>query len=118
MQPATPGTETTSGTRMPTSLREIAATLSVTTPEFLQDLAATSPVDALIFTPSVDTVEGDPTRHNGFLRFADGQPMAIRGFVNSEGSVAGANDTFVPSSEPTSTTTNASRWDRLAAAKL
>lgn len=86
--------ETTSGTRMRTSLRDIAAPLSVITPEFLQDLAATSPVDALIFTPSVDTVEGDPTRHNGFLRFGDGQPMAIRGFVNNEGSVAGANDYF------------------------
>ena len=86
--------ETTSGTRMRTSLRDIAAPLSVITPEFLQDLAATSPAEALIFTPSVDTVEGDPTRHNGFLRFGDGQPMAIRGFVNSEGSVAGANDSF------------------------
>ncbi|MBM3843432.1 MAG: hypothetical protein FJ397_09265 [Verrucomicrobia bacterium] len=86
--------ETTSGTRMRTALRDLAAPLSVITAEFLQDLAATSPVEALLFTPSVDTVEGDPTRHNGFLRFGDGQPMAIRGFVNNEGSVAGASDTF------------------------
>lgn len=86
--------ETTSGTRLRTSLRDIAAPLSVITAEFLQDLAATSPVEALVFTPSVDTVEGDPTRHNGFLRFGDGQPMAVRGFINNEGSVAGANDTF------------------------
>lgn len=86
--------ETTSGTRMRTSLRDIAAPLSVITPEFLQDLAATSPVEALLFTPSVDTVEGEPTRNNGFLRFGDGQPMAIRGFVNNEGSVAASNDYF------------------------
>ena len=86
--------ESTSGTRMRTSLRDIAAPLTVLTPAFLEDLAATSPADALIFTPSVDTVEGDPTRHNGFLRFGDGQPMAIRGFVNNEGAVAGASDYF------------------------
>ncbi len=86
--------ETTSGTRMRSSLRDIAAPLSVLTPAFLEDLAATSPADALIFTPSVDTVEGDPTRNNGFLRFGDGQPLAIRGFVNNEGSVAASNDYF------------------------
>ncbi|MEY4813036.1 MAG: hypothetical protein RLZZ162_109, partial [Verrucomicrobiota bacterium] len=70
--------ETTSGTRMRTSLRDLAAPLSVITAELLQDLAATSPVEALLFTPSVDTVDGEPARGSGFVRFGDGQPMAIR----------------------------------------
>ena len=52
--------ETTSGTRMRSSLRDLAAPLSVITAELLQDLAATSPVEALLFTPSVDTVDGGP----------------------------------------------------------
>ncbi len=84
--------ETTSGTRMRSSLRDIAAPLSVITAELLQDLAATSPVEALLFTPSVDTVDGGP--QGGAVRFGDGQPMAIRGFVNNEGSVAASNDYF------------------------
>jgi len=91
--------ETTSGTRMRTSLRDVAAPLTVITPAFLEDLAASSAAEALVFTPSVDTVEGDPTRHNGFLRFGDGQPLSIRGFVNNEGAAAASKDyfsTFVP----------------------
>ena len=84
--------ETTSGTRMRSSLRDLAAPLSVMTAELLQDLAATSPVEALLFTPSVDTVDGGP--QGGAVRFGDGQPMAIRGFVNNEGSVAASNDYF------------------------
>ena len=84
--------ETTSGTRMRSSLRDLAAPLSVITAELLQDLAATSPVEALLFTPSVDTVDGGP--QGGAVRFGDGQPMAIRGFVNNEGSVAASNDYF------------------------
>jgi outer membrane receptor protein involved in Fe transport len=66
-------TETLAGTRMRTSLRDVGASLTVLTPEFLQDLAATSLDKALLYTPSVDSVEGDnvdANRASGqFLRF-------------------------------------------------
>src|SRR5262245_5444613 len=43
-------TETLAGTRMRTSLRDVGASLTVLTPEFLQDLAATSLDKALLYT--------------------------------------------------------------------
>ena len=74
--------ETLAGTRMRTSLRDVGASLTVLTPEFLQDLAANSLDKALLYTPSVDSVEGDnvdANRASGqFLRFGTGQQYSIR----------------------------------------
>jgi hypothetical protein len=90
--------ETLAGTRMRTNLRDVGASLTVLTPEFLQDLAATSPDKALLFTPSVDSVEGDnvdANRASGqFLRFGTGQQYAIRGFVSNSGEQGAAHDFF------------------------
>ncbi len=78
-------TETLAGTRMRTSLRDVGASLTVITPEFIQDLGVTSVDKALLFTPSVDTVEGEndgTNRSSGsFLRFGNGQAYSIRGFT-------------------------------------
>jgi len=51
--------DTLSGTRMRTPLRDVGASLAVLSPEFLADLGVTSLHEALIFTPSVDTFQGD-----------------------------------------------------------
>jgi iron complex outermembrane receptor protein len=81
--------ETLGGTRMRTELRDVGASLTVLTPEFMQDLAATSFEKALLFTPSVDAVEGDNTpgveaNNTGqFLRGGTGQSYSIRGFTNT-----------------------------------
>lgn len=59
------------------------------TPEFLQDLAADSLEKDLLYTPSVDSVEGDNVdadRAAGqLLRFGTGQQYSIRGFVSNNG---------------------------------
>lgn len=81
--------ETLGGTRMRTDLRDIGASLTLLTPEFMQDLAVNSFDKALLFTPSVDAVEGDNTPNNDgnatgqFLRGGTGQAYSIRGFTNT-----------------------------------
>ncbi len=91
-------TETLAGTRMRTDLRDVGASLTVLTPEFMQDLAATSLDKALLYTPSVDSVEGDnvdANRASGqFLRFGTGQQYSIRGFVSNSGEQGLAHDFF------------------------
>lgn len=90
--------ETLAGTRMRTSLRDVGASLTVLTPEFMQDLAANSLDKALLFTPSVDSVEGDnvdANRASGqFLRFGTGQQYSIRGFVSNSGEQGLSHDFF------------------------
>ena len=82
-------TETLAGTRMRTNLRDVGASLTILTPEFMQDLAVNSFDRALLFTPSVDAVEGDNTPGNDgnatgqFLRGGTGQAYSIRGFTNT-----------------------------------
>ena len=82
-------TETLAGTRMRTNLRDVGASLTILTPEFMQDLAVNSFDKALLFTPSVDAVEGDNTPSNDgnatgqFLRGGTGQAYSIRGFTNT-----------------------------------
>ena len=75
--------DTLSGTRMRTPLRDIGASLAVLSPEFLADLGVTSFDKALIFTPSVDTFQGDNEANlNGTqARFNNGQVFSLRGFV-------------------------------------
>ena len=75
--------ETLAGTRMRTSLKNVASSMSIITPEMIRDLAVSSPEQALLFTPSVDTYQGDtnaPEPSN--FRFGTGQPYSIRGFGN------------------------------------
>ncbi len=90
--------ETLAGTRMRTNLRDVGASLTVLTPEFMQDLAANSLDKALLYTPSVDSVEGDnvdPNRASGqFLRFGTGQQYSIRGFVSNSGEQGLSHDFF------------------------
>jgi outer membrane receptor for ferric coprogen and ferric-rhodotorulic acid len=78
-------TETLAGTRMRTNLRDVGASLTVLTTEFIQDLGVTSLDKALLFTPSVDSVEGEndgTNRSSGsFLRYGNGQAYSIRGFT-------------------------------------
>lgn len=57
-------TETLAGTRMRTNLRDVGASLSILTPEFLRDLGVNSFDQALLYTPSVDATEGDNTDAN------------------------------------------------------
>ncbi len=91
-------TETLAGTRLRTSLRDVGASLTVLTPEFMQDLAANSLDKALLYTPSVDSVEGDnvdANRASGqFLRFGTGQQYSIRGFVSNSGEQGLSHDFF------------------------
>lgn len=73
--------ETLSGTRLRMDLRDVGASLSVLTPEFLEDLGVHSSTQALLYTPSVDTYIGDNTGDfNGAQQlFGNGQryPYAV-----------------------------------------
>ena len=80
-------TETLSGTRMRTDLKDVSASLSILTPEFLQDLGVTSFEKALEFTPSVNPDQGDAIGNGGVaLRAGNGQSFSIRGFVGNAAS--------------------------------
>lgn len=70
------GGNTTSGSRLNTSLRDTAATLQVFTPEFLQDLAANNLSDVLLYGTSVqpDLTETSPD----FGGSANGRPDSGR----------------------------------------
>ncbi|MEO6245006.1 MAG: TonB-dependent receptor plug domain-containing protein [Opitutaceae bacterium] len=97
-------TETLAGTRMRTDLRDVGASLTVLTPQFLEDLAVNSFEQALLYTPSVDAVEGDNTDANRAsgtqMRFGTGQSYSIRGFVTNAGNQSISHD-FFSALEPT-----------------
>jgi hypothetical protein len=96
--------ETLAGTRMRTSLRDVGASLTILTPEFMRDLAVNSFDQALLYTPSVDAVEGDNTdvsRQSGTqMRYGTGQSYSIRGFVSNAGNQSISHD-FFSALEPT-----------------
>ena len=97
-------TETLAGTRMRTSLRDVGASLTILTPEFLRDLGVNSLDQALLYTPSVDSVEGDNTDANRAsgtqMRFGTGQSFSIRGFNTNAGNQSISHD-FFSALEPT-----------------
>jgi len=91
-------TETLAGTRMRTSLRDVGASLTILTPEFLRDLGVNSLDQALLYTPSVDATEGDNTDANRAsgtqMRFGTGQSFSIRGFNTNAGNQSISHDFF------------------------
>ncbi len=97
-------TETLAGTRMRTDLRDVGASLTVLTPEFLRDLGVNSLDQALLYTPSVDATEGDNTDTNRAsgtqMRFGTGQSFSIRGFNTNAGNQSISHD-FFTALEPT-----------------
>ena len=97
-------TETLAGTRMRTNLRDVGASLTVITPEFMRDLGVNSFDQALLYTPSVDATEGDNTdasRAGGTqMRFGTGQSYSIRGFNTNAGNQSISHD-FFTALEPT-----------------
>ena len=97
-------TETLAGTRMRTNLRDVGASLTILTPEFLRDLGVNSFDQALLYTPSVDSSEGDNTDANRAggtqMRFGTGQSYSIRGFNTNAGNQSISHD-FFTALEPT-----------------
>jgi hypothetical protein len=97
-------TETLAGTRMRTNLRDVGASLTILTPEFLRDLGVNSFDQALLYTPSVDSSEGDNTDANRAggtqMRFGTGQSYSIRGFNTNAGNQSISHD-FFSALEPT-----------------
>ena len=88
-------TETLSGTRLRTDLKDVSASLSILTPEFLQDLGVTSFDKALEYTPSVNLDHGDASNGGVALRAGNGQSVSIRGFVgNVTSDLSLSNDFF------------------------
>lgn len=87
-------TETLAGTRMRTNLRDVGAALTILTPEFLQDLAVTSIEQGLLYTPSVDSFQGNNNDNGTQLRYSSGQTYTIRGFASNEGGQAISHDFF------------------------
>jgi len=91
-------TETLAGTRLRTDLRDVGASLTILTPEFMRDLAVNSFDQALLYTPSVDNVEGDNTDANrqsgNQMRYGTGQSYSIRGFVTNSGEQSISHDFF------------------------
>lgn len=74
---------TTSGSRLNTSLKDTAASISVFTPEFLSDIAATNVSDMLLFAGNAELNAGD-AEGSGFsnprdFSSAGGEPFRIRG---------------------------------------
>ncbi|HRP04035.1 MAG TPA: TonB-dependent receptor plug domain-containing protein [Opitutaceae bacterium] len=74
---------TTSGSRLNTSLKDTAAFISAFTPEFLSDIAATSVTDMLAFATNAELNAGD-SEGSGFNNPRDfssrgGEPFRIRG---------------------------------------
>lgn len=97
-------TETLAGTRLRTELRDVGAALTILTPEFMRDLAVNSFDQALLYTPSVDSVEGDNTDANrasgAQLRFGTGQSFSIRGFVSNAGNQSVSHNFFTALEPP------------------
>lgn len=76
-------TNTTSGSRLATSLRDTAASISPFTPEFLSDIAATGVNDMLNYATNAELNAGD-SEGAGFnnprdINSAGGEPFRIRG---------------------------------------
>jgi outer membrane receptor protein involved in Fe transport len=74
---------TTSGSRLATSLKDTAASISPFTPEFLSDIAATSVNDMLAYAANAELNAGD-SEGSGFnnprdFSSAGGEPFRIRG---------------------------------------
>jgi outer membrane receptor protein involved in Fe transport len=74
---------TTSGSRLGTSLKDTAASISPFTPEFLSDIAATNVTDMLAYAANAETNVGD-SEGAGFnnprdFSSAGGEPFRIRG---------------------------------------
>lgn len=90
--------ETLAGTRLRTDLRDVGASLTILTPEFMRDLAVNSFNEALLYTPSIDNVEGDNTDANrqsgNQMRFGTGQSYSIRGFITNSGEQSISHDFF------------------------
>jgi iron complex outermembrane receptor protein len=74
------GGNTTSGSRLNTSLKDTAAAVMVFTPEFLSDFSATSLADIVGYAPnmSVDMFETAPSVTTGFLTGSDRRETLIR----------------------------------------
>lgn len=91
-------TETLSGTRLRTDLRDIGASLTIITPQFMQDLAVNSFEQALLYTPSVEAYEGDNADVNraggNQVRQSTGQNYTIRGFNTNYGEQSVSHDFF------------------------
>lgn len=74
---------TTSGSRLATSLKDTAASISPFTPEFLSDIAATSVTEMLAYATNAELNSGD-AEGAGFnnprdINSAGGEPFRIRG---------------------------------------
>lgn len=95
--------ETLSGTRMRTDLRDVGAAMAILTPEFLEDLGLNAFNEALLYTPSVNAVNGENSNlvrgEGNFVRFGKGNTYSIRGFVNNVGDGQASAD-FFPSLVP------------------
>lgn len=80
---------TTSGSRLNTSLRDTAATLQVFTPEFLQDLGANSLAEVLAYGTSVQPDLGDTSPESLELRQALGEGQLVGRRVEHQAPAAG-----------------------------
>jgi iron complex outermembrane receptor protein len=87
-------TETLSGTRLRTDLRDVGSALAIITPQFMADLGINAPEDALLYTPSVDTPDYGG-RASGL--FTQGQAFTTRGFSNNGGEGAASSADFFQS---------------------
>jgi hypothetical protein len=91
-------TQTLAGTRMRTNLADVGASLTVMTQAFMEDLGVNSFSDALLYTPSVDSTEGDNTDNNRAsgtqMRYGTGQSYSIRGFNTNSGEQSISHDFF------------------------
>ncbi len=91
-------TQTLGGTRMRTNLADVGASLTVMTAAFMEDLGINSFSEALLYTPSVDSTEGDNTDNNRAsgtqMRYGTGQSYSIRGFNTNSGEQSISHDFF------------------------
>ena len=89
---------------MRTNLGDVGASITVMTAEFMEDLAANSFEDALIYTPSVDLTNADNTdqnrAHGSQMRYGTGQAYSIRGFNTNSGEQSISHDFFYGPDSP------------------
>ena len=91
-------TNTTSGSRLATSLKETAASISPFTPEFLSDIAATNVSEMLNYAANAELNAGD-SEGSGFnnprdFSSAGGEPFRVRGIP------AGVSTDYVENAAP------------------
>lgn len=89
---------TTSGSRLATSLKDTAASISPFTPEFLSDIAATNVSEMLAYAANAELTAGD-SEGSGFnnprdINSAGGEPFRIRGIPG------GVSTDYVENSAP------------------